>query len=335
MANLKHIKRPLGKNGPLVNALGLGCMGMSDFYGDVDDEESIRVLNRSIDLGINFWDTSDIYGPFKNEILLSNVLKTRRSEVFLCTKFGIVRDETTGAFKGVNSKPEYVLQCCANSLKRLGVDYIDLYYQHRVDPNTPIEETMAALVQLQKEGKIRHIGLSECSAHTLRRAYKVAPVAAVQIEYSPWTLDIEENGLLDACKELGVSIVAYSPLGRGFLTGAIKSPNDFDASDFRRHNPRFQGENFNKNLVLVDKINEIAKKKGCTNSQLVLAWVLAQGELFLTIPGTKRVKYLEENSGALGVEITKEDDQSIREVIKQIQIQGTRYDANSLKMLNI
>ncbi|RGB32840.1 aryl alcohol dehydrogenase, partial [Rhizophagus diaphanus] len=251
--------RELGKTGVKIPAIGLGCMNMSSLYGAADEQENIKILNRAIELGCTFWDTADMYGFGSNETLISKVLKEHRNKVFLCTKFAFLQEN--GEIK-VSGKPEYVRQACENSLKRLGIDYIDLYYQHRVDPNTPIEDTVGALAELVKEGKVKYIGLSECSAETLRRAYKVHPIAAIQMEYSPWTLDIEKNGVLEACRELGVTMVAYSPLGRGFLTGKFKSIDDFEPNDFRRTVPRFQGENFNKNLELVQKFNEFASKKG-------------------------------------------------------------------------
>ncbi|RGB27219.1 aldo/keto reductase [Rhizophagus diaphanus] len=325
--------RELGKTGVKIPAIGLGCMGMSEFYGSADDQENIKVLNRAIDIGCTFWDTADLYGSGANEILLSKVLKERRNEVFICTKFAFSRGQN-GEFN-ISGKPEYVRQACDNSLKRLGVDCIDLYYQHRVDPNTPIEDTVGALEELVKEGKVKYIGLSECSAESLRRAYKVHPIAAVQIEYSPWTLDIETNGVLEACRELGVTIVAYSPLGRGFLTGKYKSPDDFEANDYRRGIPRFQGENFNKNLEIVHKFNEFASKKGVTTSQLCLAWVLAQGDDFVTIPGTRNIKYLEENFEARKIHLSSEELSEIRKIIDSIEISGTRYNDDDLKLLNV
>ncbi|PKB97102.1 aldo/keto reductase [Rhizophagus irregularis] len=323
--------RELGKTGVKISAIGLGCMGMST-SGPSDEKENIKVLNQSIELGSNFWDTSDIYGAGANEILLSKVLKDRRNDVFLCTKFGIVRGPN-GEFKGVSGKPEYVRQACDNSLKRLGVDYIDLYYLHRMDFDTPIEDTVGALAELVKEGKIKYIGLSECSAETLRRAHKVHPIAAVQMEYSPWTLDIETNGVMEVCRELGVTIVAYSPLGRGFLTGKYKSVDDFDQGDYRRLIPRFQGENFNKNLELVHKFNEFANKKGVTSSQLCLSWVLAQGDNIVVIPGTRKIKYLEENIEAAKVHLSSEEIFEIRNIINSIEVIGDRYDETYMKNL--
>ncbi|PKY43621.1 aldo/keto reductase [Rhizophagus irregularis] len=322
--------RELGKTGVKISAIGLGCMGMSDFYGSGDEQGNINVLNRAIDLGSTFWDTSDIYGNGANEILLSKVLKDKRDKVFLCTKFGTLRD-SNGAFIGVSGKPEYVRQACERSLKRLGVDYIDLYYQHRMDPNTPIEDTVGALAELVKEGKVKYIGLSECSAETLRRAHKVHPIAAIQMEYSPWTIDIETNGIMEACRELGVTIVAYSPLGRGFLTGKYKSIDDFEPDDFRRTFPRFQGENFDKNLEIVRKFEAFANKKGVTPSQLCLAWVLAQGDNIVAIPGTKKIKYLEENLEGTKIHLTPEELSEIRQIINSIEIIGTRYQEEHMK----
>ncbi|CAB4382309.1 unnamed protein product [Rhizophagus irregularis] len=290
--------RELGKTGVKIPAIGLGCMNMSSLYGAADEQENIKILNRAIELGCTFWDTADMYGLGENETLLSKVLKEHRNEVFLCTKFAFLQEN--GEIK-VSGKPEYVRQACENSLKRLGIDYIDLYYQHRVDPNTPIEDTVGALAELVKEGKVKYIGLSECSAETLRRAYKVHPIAAVQTEYSPWTLDIEKNGVLEACRELGVTMVAYSPLGRGFLTGKFKSIDDFEPNDFRRTVPRFQ------------------------------AWVIGQGENVVTIPGTKRLKYLEENFEARNIHLSPEELSEIRKIIDSIEIAGERYDENIAK----
>ncbi|PKC72605.1 aldo/keto reductase [Rhizophagus irregularis] len=321
--------RELGKTGVKISAIGLGCMGMSDAYGAADEQENIKVLNRAIDIGSTFWDTADLYGSGANEILLSKVLKERRNEVFLCTKFAFSLGPNGEI--SILGKPEYVRQACENSLKRLGVDYIDLYYQHRVDPNTPIEDTVGALAELVKEGKIKYIGLSECSAETLRRAYKVHPIAAIQMEYSPWALDIEKNGVLEACRELGVTVVAYSPLGHGFLTGKYKSIDDFEPNDFRRTIPRFQGENFNKNLEIVHKFNEFASKKGVTAGQLCLAWVLAQGDDFVTIPGTKKMKYLEENFEAGKIHLSPEEISEIRKIIDSIEIFGGRYNEHLSK----
>ncbi|KAL0083024.1 Aldo/keto reductase [Phycomyces blakesleeanus] len=330
MANL----RELGKTGVLVSAVGLGCMGMSEFYGPTNDEENVKTLERSIEIGSTFWDTSDIYGiNSKNERLLSTVLKTQRDKVFLATKFGQVRTED-GTFSHVCGTREYVREAFNKSQKRLGVDVVDLYYQHRVDPNTPIEETVGAMAELVKEGRVRFLGLSECSASTLRRAHKVHPIAAVQTEYSPWTLDIETNGLLDTARELGISIVAYSPLGRGFLTGAIKSPDDFGADDFRHNVPRFSPENFGKNLKLVDDINALATKKGVAPSQYVLAWILAQGPEFIVIPGTKKIKYLEENFKSGDIVLSKEELAEMRRLVDSSSSVGERYSAPYLAAID-
>ncbi|KAG9285727.1 hypothetical protein G9A89_001615 [Geosiphon pyriformis] len=323
--------RQLGKTGIKIPAIGLGCMGMSEFYGSTDDAQSLKVLERAIQLGCTFWNTSDMYGKGHNEELIGKVLKEHRNEVFIATKFGIVREESNYNLDG---RPEYVREACEKSLKRLGIDQIDLYLQHRVDPRTPIEETVRALAELVKEGKVKYIGLSECSAADLHRAYKVHPIAALEIEYSPWTLDIEQNGILEACRELGITIIAYSPLGRGFLTGQYKSIDDFAPDDYRRTNPRFEGENFQKNLELVNRFETLAKKKGISNSQLCLAWVLAQGEEFVVIPGTKKIKYLEDNVGAGKVKLTPEEITEIRDVINSINISGERYAAIHTKILN-
>jgi aryl-alcohol dehydrogenase-like predicted oxidoreductase len=308
-------------------------MGLSEFYGTtLSESDSLAVLNEAIDNGVNFIDTADMYGNGKNEELLAKLLSQRRNDVFLCTKFGNVRSEK-GEFLGVNGKPEYVRKACEDSLHRLGVETIDLYYQHRVDRNTPIEETVGEMAKLVEEGKVRYLGLSECSAETLRRAYKVHPIAALQVEYSPWTTDIERNGLLEACRELNVAIVAYSPLGRGFLTGRYKKVEDFEEGDYRRHNPRFQGENFKKNYELVEKLTEMAKQKGITAGQLTLAWVLAQGDDFIPIPGTKSIKYLRENNASASVELSEKELQQIREIINSIEIQGDRYA--SMQTVNV
>ena len=324
--------RTLGPNGPQVSALGLGCMGMSEFYGAHDDAESIKLIHRALDAGLDFLDTADIYGPHTNEVLVGKAIRDRRGEVFLATKFGIVRDPDDPAKRGVDGRPEYVRAACDASLKRLGVEHIDLYYQHRIDRDTPIEDTMGALADLVAAGKIRHVGLSEPSVATLERAHAVHPVTAVQSEYSLWTRD-PEDGILQACARLGIGFVPYSPLGRGFLTGAIKSPQDFDDDDYRKHNPRFEGDNFAKNLTLVDKVRELAAGKGCTPAQLALAWVLAQGAHIVPIPGTRRVKYLDENLGALDVVLDGSDLAAIDVAFPRDVAAGTRYQASMMPLL--
>ncbi|CAG8472814.1 5715_t:CDS:2 [Funneliformis caledonium] len=317
--------RELDKTGVKITVIGLGCMGLVEFNGSVDEDESLKVLKRSLELGCTFLDTADIYG--RNgacEILLSKVIKDcRRDEVFVCTKFGIIRNEE-GKFVDRRGDREYVRQCCDNSLKRLGISQIDLYYLHRMIPKTPIEETVAAMAELVKEGKVKYIGLSECNEDQLRRAHKIHPISAVQVEYSPWCLDIETNGVMKACHELGITIVAYRPLGRGFLTGRYRTIDDFapDKADYRRTLPRFSGENFKKNLDIVDKIQEFATKKGVTASQLCLAWVLAQSDNMIVIPGTKKIKYLEENIGAGNVKLSNEELSEIRQIINSFEITG-------------
>jgi aryl-alcohol dehydrogenase-like predicted oxidoreductase len=317
-------KRRLGRNGPEVSALGLGCMGMSEFYGARDDAESIATIHEALDRGINLLDTADVYGPYTNEELVGRAIRGRRDEVVLATKFGFVRDPADPSKRGVDGSPEHVREACDASLRRLGVDAIDLYYLHRVDTSVPIEDTVGAMSDLVRAGKVRWLGLSEVSAQTLQRACAVHPVAALQSEYSLWTRD-PEDGVLDACRELGVGLVAYSPLGRGFLTGAIRSPDDFDADDYRRDNPRFQGENFARNLALVDTVTSIAAAKDCTPAQLALAWVLAQGADIVPIPGTKRRKYLNENLGALDIDLTAQDLAAIEAAFPRAGISGERY----------
>ena len=326
--------RQLGRSGLTVSALGLGCMGMSDFYGGQDDAESTRTLHRALDLGVTFFDTADMYGPYKNEELLGRALKGRRDAVVLATKFGIVRDPRDPTKRSINGRPEYVKAACEGSLKRLGTDHLDLYYQHRVDPNTPIEETVGAMSRLVEEGKVRFLGLSEAAPATVRRAVAVHPIAALQTEYSLWSREPEDE-ILPTMRELGVGFVPYSPLGRGFLTGQIKRFEDLAEDDYRRHTPRFQGENFQKNLDLVARIQDLARQKHCTASQLALAWVLAQGHDVVPIPGTKRVKYLEENLGALTVELTQGELAQLDEIApKGKAAAGLRYPAAMMGSVN-
>lgn len=326
-------KRTLGKDLE-VSAVGLGCMGMSFAYGEADEKESLATIDRALEVGVNFLDTADVYGPHTNEELVGKALKGRRDKFVLATKFGIIFDPSDLGIRGVNGKPEYVRQAVEGSLKRLGIDTIDLYYLHRVDTNTPIEDTVGAMSRLIEEGKIRHIGLSEASAETLRKASAVHPVTALQSEYSLWTRDVEENGVLEACRQLGIGFVPYSPLGRGFLSGEIKKLEDLAEDDWRRTNPRFQGENFDKNLQLVEKVEEIAKGKGVSASQLALAWVLAQGENVVPIPGTKRVKYIEQNAAAVDVELTPKEIRQIDEVFPLDAAAGKRYPEAMMASVN-
>ena len=324
--------RELGNSGLRVSAIGLGCMGMSEFYGAGDEAQSLATLEHALDSGVFFWDTADIYGPGTNEKLVGRALGGVRDRVVLATKFGVVRDND-GEFVGVSGRPDYVREACDASLQRLGVDHIDLYYQHRVDPETPIEETVGAMARLVEEGKVRHLGLSEASAETLKRASKVHPIAALQTEYSLWSRDVE-NDILPACRELGIGLVAYSPLGRGFLSGQIKSIDDLATDDWRRSNPRFQGENFEKNLELVDKVQEIAREKSCTPAQLALAWLLAQGDDIVPIPGTRRVERLDENAGAVDIVLSDRELAAIVAAMPRDAAAGTRYPEAMMQLLN-
>ncbi|MFD1466989.1 aldo/keto reductase [Hymenobacter caeli] len=325
--------RTLGRSGLTVSALGLGCMGMSDFYGQQNDAESIRTLHRAVELGLTFFDTADMYGPFKNEELLAQAFKGKRQDVLIATKFGIVRDPNDPTKRGINGRPEYVKSACEASLKRLGTDHIDLYYQHRVDASTPIEETVGAMSRLVEAGKVRYLGLSEAAPATLRRAVATHPIAALQTEYSLWSREPEDE-ILPTCRELGIGFVPYSPLGRGFLTGQIKQFDDLEADDYRRFSPRFQGENFQKNLDLVARITDLARQKRCTAGQLALAWVLAQGGDVVPIPGTKRVAYLEENLGALEISLSQDELAQLDDIAPQGVAAGLRYPAAMMGTVN-
>jgi len=326
-------QRKLGSEGLITSQMGLGCMGMSEFYGPHEDKESFAVIDRSLELGINFLDTADAYGPYTNEILVGKAIKGRRDKFVVATKFGFVRNLADNQWRGMSGKPDYVQLACEASLQRLGIETIDLYYLHRVDPETPIEDTVGAMAKLVHQGKVRTLGLSEVSAGTLKRAQAIHPISAVQTEYSLWSRDPERE-MVKYCKESGVAFVAYSPLGRGFLTGQIKKQDDLAADDWRRNAPRFQGENFEKNLKLVEKVKTIAKDKGCTAAQLALAWVMAQGDHIFPIPGTKKVKYLEENAGAADIHFTDKELSAIAELFPVDIAAGERYSEGGMKIVN-
>jgi len=327
--------RQLGKNGPHVSAIGLGCMGMTDFYTTgTDTQEAIATIHRALELGVTLLDTADMYGPHTNEELIGKALKGKRDQVFLASKFGFVRDPNDASARGVNGSPEYIRSAIEGTLQRLQIDTLDLYYQHRIDPRISVEESVGAMAELVKEGKVRYLGLSEASAATLERAQTVHPITALQTEYSLWSRDPEENGVLETCRRLGIGFVPYSPLGRGFLTGTLKSADDFAADDYRRNSPRFQGENFAKNLLLVEKVQKLAADKGVTAGQLALAWVLAQGNDVVPIPGTKQRKYLQENVAALDIKLSADELKALKDLFPESAVAGERYTEASLKLVN-
>ncbi|WP_404483014.1 aldo/keto reductase [Pseudomonas sp. HT11] len=329
-----HI-RQLGKNGPHVSAIGLGCMGMTDFYTTgTDTQEAIATLHRALELGVTLLDTADMYGPHTNEALIGKAIAGKRDQVFLASKFGFVRDPANPSARGVNGRPEYIREAIDGTLKRLGIETLDLYYQHRIDPDVAIEESVGAMAELVKQGKVRYLGLSEASAASLERAHKVHPISALQSEYSLWSRDQEDNGCLAACQRLGIAFVPYSPLGRGFLTGALNSPEDFAADDYRRSSPRFQGENFAKNLLLVEQVKALAAQKGVTAGQLALAWVLAQGDYLIPIPGTKQRKYLEENVAALDISLSPAELAALTSIFPAGATAGLRYTEASMGLVN-